>query len=51
MLKSTTVPCQYWYDEKWYDLTTFDASTDFFSTGAMAVSGEYAAFNFCQKIN
>ena len=22
--KSTTVPCQYWWDNKWYDLTSFD---------------------------
>ena len=49
--KTTTVPCQYWYDDKWYDLTSFDDSADYFLTTPNTSTDQYAAFNFCQKIS
>lgn len=49
--KTTTVPCQYWYDDKWYDLTSFDDSADYFLTSPHTSTDQYAAFNFCQKIS
>lgn len=47
--KSTTVPCQYWYDNQWYDLTTFNEGYSFFKTNTTSVS-DFAAFNFCTEI-
>ena len=52
---STSVPCQYWFDDKWYDLT--DASNEsggyIKSTpnGPEAGSQAWAAYNFCRKVN
>ena len=52
---STSVPCQYWFDDKWYDLT--DASNEsggyIKSTpnGPEAGSQPWAAYNFCRKVN
>jgi len=45
------VPCQYWYNDQWYDLTSLDNSVSFFETDHVMSSGEYAVYNFCQKIN
>lgn len=47
--KETTVPCQYWYDDKWYDLTSFNSDVEYFVT--TPATNQYAAFNFCQKIS
>ena len=30
--KSTTVPCQYWWDNKWYDLTSFNEAQGFYTS-------------------
>lgn len=52
--ESTTVPCQYWYDNKWYDLTNVSSDTGFIMStpnGAAAGSQPYAAYNFCRKVN
>jgi hypothetical protein len=45
--KETTVPCQYWYDNKWYDLTSFGSSTNFFTTTHTTADEQFAAYNFC----
>jgi hypothetical protein len=50
-LKSTTVPCQYWYNDQWYDLTDFDNSVAFFESSHVLSTDPFAAYNFCQKIN
>lgn len=44
------MPCQYWYDDQWYDLTTFNNANSFFKTDTTNVN-DYAAFNFCKQIN
>lgn len=51
--KTTTVPCQYWYDDKWYDLTTFDsqAAFSFFTSTPNGASVQYGAWNFCKKLS
>ncbi len=46
-LKSTSVPCQYWYNDQWFDLTDFDNSVAFFETKHVLSSDEFAAYNFC----
>ena len=51
MLKSTTVPCQYWYNDQWYDLTDFGNDIDFFSSKHTDDNDLYAVWNFCQKIS
>ena len=48
--ETTTVPCQYWWDDKWYDLTTFNGEQSFFTTDH-TTSQAYAAFNYCQKLD
>ena len=50
--KSTTVPCQYWWDNKWYDLTSFDdPAQGFYSSTPQSDTDVYAVWNFCRKIN
>ena len=51
---STTVPCQYWYDNKWYDLTDVSDDTGYIMStpnGPDAGSQPWAAYNFCRKVN
>lgn len=48
------MPCQYWYDNKWYDLTDVSNSSDNIKStpnGADAGSTPWAAYNFCRKVN
>jgi hypothetical protein len=45
------VPCQYWYDNKWYDLTSFGDDFDFFKSTPNSDADTYAVYNFCRKIN
>ena len=48
---STSIPCQYWYDDKWYDLTSVSAEAGFYTTTPAGGTTPWAAFNFCRKIN
>lgn len=45
------MPCQYWWNDQWYDLTSFDNSVSFFKSTPNGSNDKFAAFNFCQKIN
>ena len=46
------LPCTYWYNKSWYDLTNIGevGSTDYFTSKPDAI-GNMVSFNFCQKLS
>ena len=49
---ASATPCQYWFDNSWYDLTNIGSvgSTNFW-TSPPNIENAVVSFNFCQKLN
>ena len=55
MMKQTqlaSLPCTYWFESSWYDLTNIDkkGEADYW-TSAADNYGTMVSFNFCQKLS
>ena len=48
----SSVPCTYWFDNNWYDLTNIESvgSTNFWVSPTNVLQ-QQVAFNFCQKLS
>lgn len=46
------LPCTYWFNDSWYDLTNIDefGSSDYWTSSADSF-GNMVSFNFCQKLS
>jgi len=48
-LISTSIPCQYWYENAWYNLVPLDGTKP--EAYKSAGSGSTAYYQFCQQMN
>jgi hypothetical protein len=48
-LQSTDIPCNYFYNNAWYNLANLEA--ELYVTDRSALINQYAAFSFCQHLS